>query len=89
MKSFTQRIAVGSKPEASNSRAACLPPSRASEPAAILTCAPGEMRSASIKGGTEKKVAAGDVVTIPVKVPHQMKLDTGKQITYFVVKVTQ
>ena len=32
------------------------------------TTAPGEMRSASIQGGMEKKIAAGDVVTIPVKV---------------------
>ena len=49
----------------------------------------GEMRSASIRGGMEKKLAAGDVVTIPAKMPHQMKLDPGKQITYFVVKVDQ
>lgn len=53
------------------------------------TTAPGEMRSASIKGGMEKKIAAGDVVTIPVKVAHQMKLDPGKETTYFVVKVAQ
>jgi len=53
------------------------------------TTAPGEMVSASIKGGTEKKLAAGDVVTIPVKVAHQMKLAPGKEITYFVVKVAQ
>jgi hypothetical protein len=50
---------------------------------------PGEMVSASIKGGTEKKLAAGDVVTIPVKVARQMKLAPGKEITYFVMKVTQ
>jgi mannose-6-phosphate isomerase-like protein (cupin superfamily) len=53
------------------------------------TSAPNEMRAASIKGGTEKKLAAGDVVTIPAKVAHQVKLDAGKQFTYFVVKVTQ
>src|SRR4051794_30518677 len=34
----------------------------------------GEMRSVSIKGGLEKRLAAGDVVTIPAKTPHQMKL---------------
>ena len=51
--------------------------------------APGEMVSASIKGGMEKKIAAGDVVTIPAKTAHQMKLDPGKEITYFVVKVAQ
>jgi mannose-6-phosphate isomerase-like protein (cupin superfamily) len=53
------------------------------------TTAPNEMRAPSIKGGSEKKLAAGDVVTIPAKVAHQVKLDTGKQFTYFVVKVTQ
>jgi mannose-6-phosphate isomerase-like protein (cupin superfamily) len=53
------------------------------------TTAPNEMRAPSIKGGSEKKLAAGDVVTIPAKVAHQVKLDAGKQFTYFVVKVTQ
>jgi mannose-6-phosphate isomerase-like protein (cupin superfamily) len=53
------------------------------------TTAPDEMRAASIKGGTEKKLAAGDVVTIPAKVAHQLKLDAGKQFTYFYVKVIQ
>ena len=53
------------------------------------TTAPNEMRAASIKGGEEKKLAAGDIVTIPAKVAHQVKMDTGKEFTYFVVKVTQ
>ena len=53
------------------------------------TTAPNEMRAPAIKGGSEKKLAAGDVVTIPAKVAHQVKLDAGKQFTYFVVKVTQ
>jgi mannose-6-phosphate isomerase-like protein (cupin superfamily) len=53
------------------------------------TTAPDEMRAASIQGGTEKKIAAGDVVTIPAKVAHQVKLDAGKAFTYFIVKVTQ
>ena len=53
------------------------------------TTAPNEMRAPAIKGGTEKKIAAGDVVTIPAKVAHQVKLDAGKQFTYFVVKITQ
>jgi mannose-6-phosphate isomerase-like protein (cupin superfamily) len=53
------------------------------------TTAPNEMRAPTIKGGTEKKIAAGDVLTIPAKVAHQVKLDAGKQFTYFVVKVTQ
>ncbi|MEO8596362.1 MAG: cupin domain-containing protein [Candidatus Solibacter sp.] len=53
------------------------------------TTAPNEMRAPSAKGGTEKKLAAGDVVTIPAKVVHQLELDAGKEFTYFVVKVTQ
>ncbi len=53
------------------------------------TTQPNEMRGPSIKGGIEKKIAAGDVVTIPAKVAHQVKPDPGKQFTYFVVKVTQ
>ena len=53
------------------------------------TTAPNEMRAPSIKGGTEKQLAAGDVVTIPAKVAHQVKMDAGKEFTYFVVKVTQ
>ena len=53
------------------------------------TTQPHEMRAASISGGLEKKLAAGDVVTIPAKVPHQLKLDAGAEFTYFVVKVTQ
>jgi mannose-6-phosphate isomerase-like protein (cupin superfamily) len=51
------------------------------------TTAPHEMRAPSISGATEKKLSAGDVVTIPARMPHQMKTD--KEVTYFVVKVTQ
>ena len=51
------------------------------------TTAPHEIRGPSIKGGEKKSLAAGDVVHIPVKVPHQMLLESGKQITYFVVKI--
>jgi mannose-6-phosphate isomerase-like protein (cupin superfamily) len=53
------------------------------------TTAPGETRGASIKGGTEVKLSPGDVLHIPAKVPHQMKLDPGKQVTYFVAKVVE
>ena len=53
------------------------------------TTAPNEMRAPSIKGGMEKKLAPGDIVTIPIKMPHQVKLDPGKEFTYFVVKVNQ
>lgn len=53
------------------------------------TTAPGEMRGASIKAGTEAKLGPGDVVHIPAKTAHQMKLDPGKQVTYFVTKVVE
>jgi len=53
------------------------------------TTQPNEIRGPSISGGMEMKIAAGDVVTIPAKLPHQVKLDAGKEMTYFVVKVTQ
>jgi mannose-6-phosphate isomerase-like protein (cupin superfamily) len=49
----------------------------------------GEMRGPSIRGGTEVTLGAGDVLHIPAKVPHQMKLDAGKQVTYFVTKVVE
>ena len=50
---------------------------------------PTEMVGTSITGGVETKLSAGDIVTIPAKTAHQMKLDPGKELTYFVVKVTQ
>lgn len=53
------------------------------------TTAPNEMRAPSIKGGMEKKLAPGDVATVPAATPHQVMVPAGKQITYFVVKVTQ
>ncbi len=51
------------------------------------TTAPNEIRGPSIKGGMEKKLSAGDVVTIPAKTAHWLKVD--KEFTYFVVKVAQ
>ncbi len=53
------------------------------------TTAPHEMRGSGIVGGTERKISTGDVVSIPAKVPHHVKVDPGKEIMYFVVKVTQ
>ena len=47
--------------------------------------APGELRANSIKGGVNKKMAPGDVIHIPAKIPHQMLVP--KQITFEVVKV--
>jgi mannose-6-phosphate isomerase-like protein (cupin superfamily) len=53
------------------------------------TTAPGETRGASIKGGTEVKLGPGDVLHIPAKVAHQMKLAPGAKVTYFVTKVVE
>ena len=53
------------------------------------TTAPGETRGPSIKGGTEVKLGPGDVLHIPAKVPHQMKLAPGAKVTYFVTKVVE
>jgi mannose-6-phosphate isomerase-like protein (cupin superfamily) len=53
------------------------------------TTAPGETRGPSIKGGTEVKLGPGDVLQIPAKVAHQMKLAPGAQVTYFVTKVIE
>jgi len=51
--------------------------------------APGEMRGDSINGGMMTKLGPGDVIYIPPKTPHLMTLEPGKQITYFVTKVTK
>jgi mannose-6-phosphate isomerase-like protein (cupin superfamily) len=48
---------------------------------------PGELRGISIQGGVPKKIAAGDIVNIPVKTPHQTLVKAGQKVTYFVVKV--
>jgi mannose-6-phosphate isomerase-like protein (cupin superfamily) len=48
---------------------------------------PGELRGTSIQGGVPKKLAAGDIVNIPAKTPHQTLVKAGQKITYFVVKV--
>jgi len=53
------------------------------------TTAPGEKRGSAIKGGTLAKLGAGDVLHIPAKVPHQMILTAGAQVTYFVTKVVE
>jgi mannose-6-phosphate isomerase-like protein (cupin superfamily) len=50
---------------------------------------PGEIRGSAIQGGIEVKLGAGDVEYIPPKTPHLMTLEPGKQVTYFVTKVTK
>jgi mannose-6-phosphate isomerase-like protein (cupin superfamily) len=53
------------------------------------TTAPGEIRSASVKGGTRQELHAGDVVHIPAATPHQMLVAPGETVTYFVVKIQE
>jgi len=50
---------------------------------------PGEMRGPSIDGGTKQKLGTGDVVHIPSKTAHQLILDPGAKMTYFVMKVKE
>jgi hypothetical protein len=53
------------------------------------TTAPGEVRGPSIDGGAKQKIAPGDILHIPPKIPHQVLLEPGTQITYFVLKVKE
>jgi len=48
---------------------------------------PNEVRGSSIVGGVEKKMAAGDIITIPAGMPHQMKVEKGKEIAYIAIKI--
>jgi quercetin dioxygenase-like cupin family protein len=49
------------------------------------TTGPGEIRGKSITGGVSKKMAAGDVIHVPAKIPHQMLVP--KSLSFEVVKV--
>ena len=48
---------------------------------------PHEFEGKTIQGGTKTNLVAGDVVHIPFKVPHQLIVEKGKEIEYFVVKI--
>jgi mannose-6-phosphate isomerase-like protein (cupin superfamily) len=49
------------------------------------TVKPHEIRGKAIEGGTTSALMAGDIVHIPAKVPHQLKIE--KSFTYTVIKV--
>ncbi len=53
------------------------------------TTQPHEIRGSSITGGVDKKVGPGDVLTIPAGMPHQMKLEKDKEVSYLAIKVAQ
>jgi len=50
---------------------------------------PTEVRGSAIAGGTTHHVTAGDVMTIPAGMPHQMKVAPGKEVLYMAIKVLQ
>lgn len=50
------------------------------------TITPEEVRGTSIAGGSERTLAAGDVVIVPAGTPHWFR-DVPVPMTYFVVKV--
>ncbi|MGB9458575.1 MAG: hypothetical protein WCB12_21175 [Bryobacteraceae bacterium] len=50
---------------------------------------PTEIRGTAIKGGAVHHVVAGDVLTIPAGMPHQMKVAPGKEVLYMAIKVAQ
>ncbi len=50
--------------------------------------AEGEMRAPAVEGGYRQKIAPGDILHVPPKIPHQVLVD-GAQITYFVLKVKE
>ncbi len=51
------------------------------------TTEPGEIRGKSLKGAKTRKIAAGDVINIPARLPHQITMADGETITYLIVKV--
>lgn len=51
--------------------------------------AKGEGHGAKVVGGTEHKLAKGDVLHIPPSTPHQTLVEPEKSFSYFVVKVAK
>jgi mannose-6-phosphate isomerase-like protein (cupin superfamily) len=51
------------------------------------TVGPHEKRNGSIQGGVRRKIAAGDVIRIPPRVPHQVLVDGSHAFDYFVLKL--
>ena len=47
---------------------------------------PSAIRAESIDGGTRVQLAAGDVVLVPVNLPHQVLISPGKRATYLVIE---
>lgn len=49
--------------------------------------APNETRGDGIINGESQRITAGDIVHIPAGMPHQMLIESGKTITYFIIRV--
>ena len=47
--------------------------------------APGQIRAASVQGGTTHHLAKGDVITVPAKTPHWFKDVPTKTIAYYAI----
>jgi len=50
---------------------------------------PGELRSATVLGGTVHALREGDVINVPAGVPHQFLVPSGQQITFFTMKIAR
>jgi mannose-6-phosphate isomerase-like protein (cupin superfamily) len=50
---------------------------------------PGELRSATGRGGETRPLKPGDVINVPAGVPHQFLVPAGQQITFFTMKIAR
>ena len=48
---------------------------------------PGEHRGGTIRGGSSRAIAAGDLITIPAGTPHQYLLLADDSVRYLTIKV--
>ncbi len=53
----------------------------------VKTTKPGELRGASIQGGTPAEMKKGNMVHIPANTPHQVFVPSGGSVTYIDVKI--
>jgi len=50
---------------------------------------PGEQEGTAINGATKVHLGPGDVITVPAKMPHQMLLQPGATLDYFIMKIVK
>lgn len=51
------------------------------------TVSPHEKRDGTIEGGAKVPLAAGDIVRIPARTPHELLLKGSGEFNYFVIKI--